>query len=307
MLRAARCGGVAADENAGAASVAADVLPPPPVGLTDLPLCCISRIVHALAQQDDAASVVALARSCRLLASVTGDELLTFAPLCRALAGGARLHLSSSARAYALAFRRLRLHQRLSASLWREAGASGALFCFRRDAAGATLVCARLMRGGDDDDDDGIARALCTLGDNDGDSDGDEFDHDTRRRVQLVCVDADRVALTVRSEPRKAAPSAVAAAVAAVLSPLRASPCGSPPGSFGREALLHAAASVQSRAQRRRARTGGGGSDAGTTTFLIRVAPLEGCCTTAAPCWRWCSSGAACCAASCCGWHLQAA
>jgi hypothetical protein len=283
----------------------AAALPPAPVSMTDLPVCCIARILHVLALRGDAASVVAAARSCRLLAFVAGDETLTFAPLCRALAAGACLQpwlrpRASSTRAFAHAFRRLRLHQRLSANLWREAGVGGARFCFRRGAASATLVCARLEHGGDDDAElsELVARAVCTLHGDGGDDDD---------AVQLVSVDADRVALTVRRAPRQdAAPTAVAAAVAAVLSPLCASPCGSPPGSFGREALLHAAACVQSRAQRRRARSGGGSSTAAETTFLIRVSPLEACCTVAAPCWRW-SSGAACCASSCCGWHMRAA
>ena len=239
---------------------------PPSPQLHDLPVFLLARIVRSLAT-GDARAATALACTCRLLAAVSADELLVFAPLCRELQAAAPLcrelalqpvapAAASAAlhRPHACAYVALRLGAWLTRSLWRGAGddagrryaffwkTDGGVECTELDAA-----CAIRAVGS------------CYVGRSGGDASAGVRDSTV---MDVLRLDSDRCVLSFPPEEQ-----VVSAVASAIVGECR-SPVGSPSSNFAVEYLKHTHTLVKT-SRRRRA-----GQQAGPDVALLRVAPL---------------------------------
>ena len=233
---------------------------PPVAQLQDLPAFLLARIVRSLAVSDPRAAV-SLACTCRLLAAVSADELLVFAPLCRELqklqpatsCGGPSSVRRWQHRPHACAYVSLRLGAWLTSSLWRGAGDDASRrFAFFWKTDGGTVECAEL---------DAVtcnARSVgvCRVG-----SCGEARARDSDGAMDVLRLDVDRCVLSV--PPEQPVVSAVAVSIAGKCT----SPVGSLSSNFALAYLEHTHKLVK--ASRRR-RTGQQAPD----MALLRVAPL---------------------------------
>ena len=228
--------------------------------LHDLPAFLLARVVRSLAVSDPRAAV-SLACTCRLLAAVSADELLVFAPLCRELqklqpatpCGGASGVRRRPGRPHACAYVALRLASWLTSNLWRGAGDdAGRRFAFFWKADGGTVECAEL-------DSTCTARLVgtCRVG-----SGGDARGRDSDGALDVLRLDAERCVLSL--PPEQPAVSAMASAIVGTCT----SPVGSPSSNFALAYLEHTHTLVKSSRRRRT------GQQAGLDLALLRVAPL---------------------------------
>ena len=231
--------------------------------LHDLPAFLLARIVRSLAVHDPRAAT-ALACTCRLLAAVSADELLVFAPLCRELhklqpatsCEEGRRERRWAHRPHACAYVSLRLGAWLTGSLWRGAGDDATRrFAFFWTASSGTVECAELD----------VTRPTCTarsVGACRVGSGGDARARDSDGAMDVLRLDADRCVLSM--PPEQPAVSFVATTIAGTCT----SPVGSPSSNFALAYLEHTHTLVKS-SRRRRAM-----QQAGPDIVLLRLAPL---------------------------------